>query len=180
MSFQSLDEILNRLQRQPGWGPLRQYRQVCQNWPEVVSPEAAVNSRPLAVNRQVLWVATSSAAWAQNLSLQRYCLLKKLNPLLSEPLQDMRFASAQWHRARPSEALSEADLSGHPSFAQPVSPLGEQVSPAGANLQAAFEHWAQKIHVRAQSLPLCPRCQAPTPGGELERWSVCAYCAAQI
>ncbi|MGV2390306.1 MAG UNVERIFIED_CONTAM: DUF721 domain-containing protein [Microcystis novacekii LVE1205-3] len=41
--------------------------------------------------RGVLSVATSSAALAQELSLQRYSLLKRLNSQLETPLSNIRF-----------------------------------------------------------------------------------------
>ncbi|MGA7933784.1 MAG: hypothetical protein WCA35_09575, partial [Kovacikia sp.] len=43
----------------------------------------------------------------------------------------------------------------------------------------AFQNWAQRVRSRSQNLPLCAHCSCPTPPGELERWEVCALCAAK-
>jgi predicted nucleic acid-binding Zn ribbon protein len=179
MSFQSLEEILQRLQQDPNWDSVSQFRQVLQHWKTVVSPKIFLYTRPLAVNRQVLSVATSSSAWAQNLSLQRYSLLKKINPLLTEPLQDIRFAPAKWHQPHPNavESFPESDFADHPSYiAENQDNFISSTLPPDVDLKTGFNHWANGIEKRAQLLPLCPRCHAPTPAGELKRWSVCAYC----
>ena len=79
MSFDSLSRILITIENQPGWEAQRQFRQVLRVWHEVVEEKYLPHSRPLYISRQVLWVATSSSVWAQNLTLKRYGLLKKLN-----------------------------------------------------------------------------------------------------
>ncbi len=48
-----------------------------------------------------------------------------------------------------------------------------------APLDPSFEHWEQRRRRQNEMLPLCPSCQCPTPQGELQRWSVCAFCATQ-
>lgn len=180
MSFQSLDDILQSLQQNPHWQELRQYRQILQHWTTVVNPETALNTRPLGVNREVLWVATSSSPWAQNLSLQRHSLLKKLNKFLENPLQDIRFAPAKWHQSRPhrDDGFPEANFKAHPSYTSENLDYSLTLNP-DTDLNTAFEYWQQQIEKRSQILPLCPRCHAPTPPGELKRWSVCAYCFAK-
>jgi predicted nucleic acid-binding Zn ribbon protein len=79
-------------------------------WEQVVPSNTAQHSRPLYLHRGVLSVATSSAAWAQTLSLGRYQLIQKLTPLLGASLQDIRFSPAQWTRSKNSSGryLAEA------------------------------------------------------------------------
>jgi predicted nucleic acid-binding Zn ribbon protein len=175
MSFDSLDRILEALEKQPGWEAHRQYRHLLQCWETVVEPKIVKQTRPLYVSRNVLFVATASSVWAQNLSLQRYSLLKKLNALLSEPLVDIRFSSAQWYNVKPAVATERADREKHPSTIAPVPSLSELPN-KNPTPQEAFQRWAKVIEARSQNLPLCPNCQSPTPPGELERWTVCAYC----
>jgi predicted nucleic acid-binding Zn ribbon protein len=180
MSFNSLDRILEILQKQPGWETQQQYRHLLQCWETAVAPKVAQHARPLYIARNVLSVATSSSVWAQNLSLQRYSLLLRLNPLLSEPLVDIRFSCAQWHninRLRSDRAIAQEQ---HPSAIEmnleqlpPPLPQGKKTP------QEAFQRWAAIVEARSRDLPVCPRCQCPTPVGELERWAFCSYCAAK-
>jgi predicted nucleic acid-binding Zn ribbon protein len=182
MSFDSLDRILEALAKQPGWQVQQQFRLLLQCWETVVSDQIAQQTRPLYISRHVLWVATSSSVWAQNLSLQRYSLLQKLNKLLTEPLVDIRFSTAQWFNSK-RLATSESQLSQlekHPSTFETNAALAlPELSPEKTTPETAFQRWAAIIAARSQNLSLCPRCQCPTPPGELERWAVCAYCAAK-
>jgi predicted nucleic acid-binding Zn ribbon protein len=179
MSFSSLDRLLDELKKQPGWEAQRQYCHLLECWQSVVSEKVAQHARPLYISRQVLWVATFSAVWAQNLSLQRYSLLKKLNTLLSEPLSDIRFSSAQWHKAKPSSGSPTADTGSYPSAIAPQITASVSTSEKAKTPQEAFQRWAAIIKARSHSLPTCPQCQSPTPPGELQRWTVCAYCATK-
>jgi predicted nucleic acid-binding Zn ribbon protein len=187
MSFSSLDRILDALKKQPGWEAQQQYFHLLECWQSVVPEKIAQQARPLYISRQVLWVATSSAVWAQNLTMQRYSLLKKLNALLSEPLSDIRFSTAQWHKAKPLSMSPTADTEAYPSALAKALPIGiaPQItasvseSKKAKTPQEAFQRWAAVIQARSHSLPACPQCQSPTPPGELQRWTVCAYCATK-
>jgi predicted nucleic acid-binding Zn ribbon protein len=108
MSFQSLDDIFRVITEKPEWELYRQYCHLVNGWHQVVADNVSRQTRVLYISRRVLWVATSSAVWAQNLMMQRYELLKKLNPLLPEPLIDIRFSSAHWqalHQPRLSNVI---------------------------------------------------------------------------
>ena len=54
------------------------------------------NTRPLYFSREVFGIATSSAVWAQELTLQRYSLLKRVNQQLNFNVKDIRFTPARW------------------------------------------------------------------------------------
>lgn len=179
MSFSSLDRILDILKKQPGWEAQQQYSHLLECWQSVVPEKVTQHARPLYISRQVLWVATSSAVWAQNLSLQRYTLLKKLNALLSEPLSDIRFSTAQWYEAKLSSESPTADTETSPSAIAPGMTTSVSASEKAKTPQEAFQRWAAIIKARSHSLPACPQCQSPTPPGELQRWTVCAYCATK-
>ncbi|MGK7875287.1 MAG: DUF721 domain-containing protein [Xenococcaceae cyanobacterium] len=184
MSFNSIHQILKTIEKQPGWVQYQQYRRVLQCWEGVIEPKVALQTRPLYIARKVLWVATSSSVWAQTLSLQRYSLLKKLNAQLPEQLVDIRFSPAQWHnKNRPHDSSSNPQSipqEQHPSLVvTEADPSSLNQLPEGNNLQAAFQRWVEVIKARSQNLPLCPQCQCPTPKGELQRWDVCAHCAAK-
>lgn len=175
MSFNSLDLVLKAIQKQQTWVAQEQYSRLKQCWQEVVGEKVTLHTRPLYITRQVLWVATSSSVWAQELSLKRYTLLKKLNAHLSEKLVDLRFSPGKWHDSSINSYSNTPEE--HPSSV--VSEVDLRELPKGDTPQSAFQRWAEVIKRRSQLLPLCPNCQVPTPPGELERWSVCAYCSAQ-
>jgi predicted nucleic acid-binding Zn ribbon protein len=187
MSFSSLDRILDALKKQPGWEAQKQYSHLLECWQSVVPEKISQHARPLYISRQVLWVATSSAVWAQNLTMQRYSLLKKLNALLAEPLSDIRFSTAQWHKAKPSSESPSVDRETYSSALAKALPIGiaPQItasvseSKKAKTPQEAFQRWAAIIEARSHSLPACPQCQSPTPPKELQRWTVCAYCATK-
>ena len=185
MTFQSLNHILTAIAKQPNWEKQRQYHRLVQCWHKIVNDKVAQHTRPLYLQRQVLWVATSSSVWAQNLALQRYSLLKKLNQLLDEPIIDMRFSPARWYQKHLSNSEHTSILSQHPSAlnleSELLSPTNSDTTNAEkvTTPQEAFQRWAEVVKKRSLYLPSCPSCQCPTPEGELKRWQMCAYCAAK-
>ena len=100
LHFNSVEQILTQLEQQPGWEKFKEYRQLLKCWHSTVNQTTAEHTRPLYVARQVLWVAASNASRAQELSFQRYTLLKRLNKQLPFTLKDIRFSSSQWHQTQ--------------------------------------------------------------------------------
>ncbi|MEL6928222.1 MAG: DUF721 domain-containing protein [Cyanobacteria bacterium J06600_6] len=98
MRLNSVEQVLKQLETQPGWEKFRQYRQLLKCWEQTVDRHTAQHTRPLHINRQILYVATNSAARAQELSFQRYALLKRINQHLTLRIEDIRFSSSQWHQ----------------------------------------------------------------------------------
>jgi predicted nucleic acid-binding Zn ribbon protein len=154
-------------------------------WFEVVGAVVAAQTRPIAIQRQVLQVATSSSVWAQNLAFERHRILDKLNTRLALNLTDIRFSSAQWQSdfyRNGVENSSETVIlwREHPSRVSPPASARLAASlPIARDPQTAFRNWARTVRAQSQHLPLCPKCHSPTPEGELRRWSVCCLCAAQ-
>ncbi|MBE9167910.1 DUF721 domain-containing protein [Pleurocapsales cyanobacterium LEGE 06147] len=196
-SFNSIDRILEKLEQQPGWEQYQQYRRLLKCWQAIIDRKIAENARPLYVAREVLWVATSSSTWAQELSLRRYNLLQQLNAELPFQLVDLRCSPAWWHQTKNSHTSTNplpTDRQQHPSkvainltTSSPSTDNNSQIDTPTSNsaekrsqqLAASFQRWAQTIQVRSQDLPLCPQCGCPTPNGEIQRWGFCYYCAAQ-
>ena len=178
MSFESIPEILDQLQIEALYQQ-QPLQRLLDCWQEVVGKVIATHTQPISIERDVLWVATSGAAWAQNLTFERQTLLKKLNKILPTPLVDIRFSTARWQRTK-KKPFRQQNISSseHPSY------LGNFDRQANLhslpkNPDAAFANWAKTVKTRFSDLPLCPSCQSPTPGGELERWGVCSICAAR-
>lgn len=180
MAFKSLDRILGTLQEQNRWQDAPFHR-LSKCWAEAVGAVVASHTRPLSIQRDVLWVATSSAVWAQELTFGRQQLLTKLNTYLPTPLADIRFSTAQWQhpKAKGLDTSNQPPANfwqEHPSLVSvPRLPKVTEIS-TEHNPKAAFQHWAKVMQSRSHGLPLCPQCHCPTPVGELQRWDVCAIC----
>ncbi|MGK7931732.1 MAG: DUF721 domain-containing protein [Microcystaceae cyanobacterium] len=174
MSFQSLSNLLTAIQQRPAWKTYHQYCLVKTHWQSVIAAKFLSKTRPVGISHNVLWVATESAAIAQHLSLQRYTLLKRLNGLLSDPLKDIRFSSAAWLNPSSSPEKIEDKTGKNRPIVNSIPLKPEKITKTPAE---AFQNWADVVRQRSQELPLCPTCQSPTELWELERWSMCGYCA---
>jgi predicted nucleic acid-binding Zn ribbon protein len=178
MALKSVNHILDSLKQQAQWQEPPIHRLV-KCWAEVVGDMVATHTRPVSIQRDVLWVATSSAAWAQNLTFGRQNLLKKLNQKLPTPLVDIRFSTAEWKRSPIIIKRQDTSPQAHPSYMGENSHSEVESKPERKTPHATFTNWAKVMQERSQNLPLCPRCECPTPAGELQRWSVCSLCAAK-
>ncbi|NJL62009.1 MAG: DUF721 domain-containing protein [Methylacidiphilales bacterium] len=187
MSLKSVNDVLNILkakavlQEPPITGLLR-----C--WHEIVGDVLALQTRPVSIQRHLLRVATSSAAWAQNLTFERKHLLIKVNQKLATPVADIHFSTASWYispiRKKQPELASPIQ---HPSYLGESIKISNRIATddfvvdreKATSTNKAFDAWANAVKARSHKLPLCPQCQCPTPPGELQRWDVCALCAAK-
>ncbi len=181
MTLNSLDHLLKVLEKQPHWEQYRRYVEICQVWETIVTEKITLHTKPLFIQRDVLWVATSSSGWAQQLSFQGYSLLKKLNNQISDsPLLKIRFSSAQWHQKKPfDEGLPKETTPSFFSYPGFIEPVPETSRKPTQTPEEAFQQWTQVVAHHLNSLPLCPQCQCPTPSVELERWSKCYLCITQ-
>jgi len=175
MSFHSLEKLIADLERQPGWERYRLFQQTLQSWSDLVGPNLARVSRPVKIDRNVLYVATSSSVIAQDLTMRRYDLLERIKGHLQADFVDMRFSTAKWRATRPKSPPQEVVDRVEPNIPPPA--LNSNLS--DPNPQIALDRLANIIRQRSRDLPLCPSCQAPTPIAELNRWQVCACCAAR-
>ena len=189
MHFDSVDQILAQLERQPGWEKFREYRQLLKCWHKTVNPNTAEHTRPLYITRQILWVATSSSARAQELSFQRYILLKRLNKQLGFTLKDIRFSDSQWHQTATS--INRQDLrpifviSDRQKSLATITPAidiklktTDKFESSSAKAKQAARRWLKTLEDRNPSV-FCPNCQAATPKEEIKRWKLCHHCVAQ-
>ena len=192
MHFNSVEQILTQLEQQPGWEKFREYRQLLKYWEQIVKPNVAQQTRPLYIERQILYVATSSAARAQELSFQRYTLLKRLNKQLTFNLKDIRFSSSQWHHKNYEQKI-EPNLftirgqqkSKFPNLSLFTNQAGEslksEVNGTSPQDQAknAAQRWLKTIEGRTSLGLICPECHSLTSKKELARWNSCYHCIAQ-
>ncbi|MEM7591480.1 MAG: DciA family protein [Cyanobacteria bacterium P01_A01_bin.83] len=187
MHFNSLEQILTHLEQQPGWEKLRQYRQLLKCWHNTVNQTTAQHTRPLHINLSVFWVATSSAARAQELTFQRYTLLKRLNQQLPFPLKDIRFTTSGWEQSPPqrSHQTSLFKVSTKYKFGigstSKISVTDETKQPSSSSsitAKEAAQRWLQTLTPANSATTNCPGCNALISKGELERWNLCYHCVA--
>ncbi|OCQ98291.1 RNA-binding protein [Nostoc sp. MBR 210] len=178
MSLKSVNDILGCLEQQARWQE-QPFQKVLHFWAEVVGAVAAKHTQPIMIQRDVLRVATSSAAWAQNLAFKRQIILLRLNPNLPAPLVDIRFSTAGWQNSSAKPQPTTNLPQEHPSYLGKTGAVQPDAAPAQETPETAFGEWAKKMQMRSHNLPLCPQCQSPTPPGELHRWQVCAICASK-
>jgi predicted nucleic acid-binding Zn ribbon protein len=191
MPFESVNTILGILQAKAKWQepPLVV---LIKSWEKLIGADIAKHAKPVDLQRQTLWVATSSAAWAQNLSFERQHLLTKINAVLPYPIDDIRFSTAHWYRPPEVVKNDSPSLEQHPCYSReeelPIEVSEEEKdlnhdlnnSPdSRSSTQKVFANWSGQIKQRSLCLPLCPHCQCPTPPKELHHWGVCYLCAAK-
>jgi predicted nucleic acid-binding Zn ribbon protein len=190
LHFDSVEQILTQLENQPGWEKFRAYRQLLQCWERVVNPQIAQSTRPLYINRQILYVATSSAARAQELSFQRYTLLKRLNQQLTTEIKDLHFSSSQWHqKTYLQETQAVFTISDRHKTIIPrnssaalkdnqEAKIDNELS-AQDRAKNAAQRWLRTIEQRSKDTLVCPKCNSLISQAELNRWNLCHHCVAQ-
>jgi predicted nucleic acid-binding Zn ribbon protein len=147
MSLSPITEILNQIQSQSGWEPVRDWFQIVSAWREVVSPQIASQTQPRSIYRDLLTIATNSSSLAHQLTFQRRLLCRQLNDRLPPsiaPLRDLRFA-----------------------------PVGYSQHPSQSNLAMS----ASNLPPIAETIVPCPDCDCRTPVAEVQRWGTCRFCA---
>lgn len=183
MSLKSIGKVLSAVGNQYKRQHHLQIQRVQECWVEVVGTVVAAQTQPVLVYRGVLKVATASSAWAHNLTFERQRILEKLNLRVAPPLTDIRFSSANWQRSSLQNPVSDSEQhqiwQNHPSLLPSPAKLLRPTLPEQPDPNVAFRHWSRLMQTRSRHLPLCPACSCPTPPGELERWSLCSFCAAK-
>ncbi len=182
MTFKPVGNILNVLASQMMPPEQKQLEDLRACWPAIVGATVAQQSQLVSLQRGVLSVATSSAALAQDLTFKRRRILVKLNNGFASAVNDIRFSTVNW-QIRNHRQLHDPDRqiiwSQHPSRIDNNPMPGQVDGTSGKDPHQTFQVWAMNIQARSLSWPLCPACQCPTPPGELQRWSICAICAAK-
>lgn len=186
MAFKLLQDVLGHLEKQDTWQTRRRFQRIQTSWRQTVGAAVAAQTRPLSMRGSTLYVATSSAAWAQNLTFERRRILAKLNAQLppAAHLKDIRFSTAQWQVRSLLEQSQDSEWAAiwreHPSRIGDSALGSAELSPTDSpDPNLAFQKWSQVVQAQTRHLALCPECQCPTPDGELKRWSRCALCAAK-
>jgi len=89
-----IDEILESLLPKSPFASGLRVQKVLESWSEIAGEEIARHSRAVGIERGVLVVQVENSVWAQELSLLKPQLLKKLEARLGEDgPKDVRFHS---------------------------------------------------------------------------------------
>lgn len=179
MGFNSLERVLESLKILERSPTQQQLQILNKSWPKLLG-QFANYCCPIAIERHTLYIATYSPALAQELTLQRVDILNKVNQLLPTPVEKIHFSTAQWQKTSQQKRQPDLIETAHPSLLPPKStkPPEKFIEPSSQVIEQ-FQRWHNMLEQRFHNLPLCPQCQAPTPPGELDRWSVCAICQGQ-
>ncbi|HAN45785.1 MAG TPA: hypothetical protein DCQ32_04465 [Cyanobacteria bacterium UBA8156] len=169
MALTGLGAIVENLQQGSAWRLQHRFLKVLALWSSAVGPEVVRHTRPIAIRRQVLEVATAGGVWAQALTFERSRILAKLNAHLEEPLLDLRFSTARW---RPE--VRTGTRAADPALPPRSSP--QPLLPAPTTPGEAFARWEQLRRQQTQQAVKCPRCRRPTTQSDLARWGCCRFC----
>jgi len=169
MALTGLGTIVENLQQGSTWRLQNQFLRVLAVWPAAVGPEVVRHTRPIAIRRQVLEVATAGGVWAQALTFERSRILAKLNAQLAEPLLDLRFSTARWRPEVRAGSRATGQTLPPPPATRPRLP--PPVTPA-----EAFARWEELRRQQTRQAVKCPRCRRPTTQSDLERWGCCRFC----
>ncbi|HBU25924.1 MAG TPA: DUF721 domain-containing protein [Synechococcales bacterium UBA8138] len=120
-----------------------------QAWPQIAGAELAAHCRPLRIQGSVLWIGVEQAHWLLALRYAKHQLLGALRGA-GFPLQRLELEQrVQNPLADLASGDSAASWANHPS------------------------------RVDVHGIAACPRCEIPTPAGEIKRWGCCSLCLRQ-
>ncbi|MDV3349476.1 DUF721 domain-containing protein [Leptothoe sp. LEGE 181152] len=177
MGFSGLRSLITDIEAHPNWQSRRQFAQVVEYWPKTVGYVVARQTKPVSIQRHILYVTVANASWTQTLTLERRRILHKLNRLIAVPLHDIRFSSAQWHTkpVRKTQPVSDW-VKAHPSYLGETDSEELPQETSTKTPEEAYALWANMKKKQQESQEICPQCHCHCPPGEIARWTMCALC----
>lgn len=137
------------------WGLTDSFRvaSALRAWSEIVGPAIAQVARPLRIDKETLWIAVKSQAWAQELNFQKTVILQRLNERIGyERFQNLRFTvRAQLPPARNTPAPDTENPIRKPADIELSETERRDVEELFANVQEERLRTAL-IHARLASL----------------------------
>lgn len=131
-------------------------------WVELVGADVARAAQPVAIERDVLVVITTSPAWSHQLAFLEPEIIRGLRALPeTRALTRLRFRVGKLRRPLPVDGRSEGPRRARPTAADP--PPAKTVDDALARLRRAVER-TRAAH-RSQGGTFCALCDAPIDGG---------------
>ncbi len=87
----NISNILPGVIQQKGWKIQLEQYDIFRKWNELVDEEVAQCSKPLKIDKGILWLEVENSAWLQQLQYQKHWLLEELNRFLTlSRLSDIR------------------------------------------------------------------------------------------
>jgi predicted Zn-ribbon and HTH transcriptional regulator len=183
-STTGLGDILNKTAGDLGLFPKAQKYRVFSIWHKVVG-EVSRQARPRRLQGDVLFVATASSVWSQELTFMRQVILSKLNHALGgEYIREIRFSEHLWGAQEGSASpgagpglLAESD-SGSPERAVAGPEVGGDIddpSLSRAVRKVAASMARRKGSLLARGYQLCRKCGYVYRGDKRE----CPACRAE-
>jgi len=91
---ESLNSILGSLIKKRGWERKIKEFQALSNWPEIVGPKVAENSKPVRIEGQKLFVRVENSVWKNELVFMQKEIREKLNKSVDgEVIKDIIFVN---------------------------------------------------------------------------------------
>ena len=81
---QPVGELVNRVLADLGAGPTARAVRIADRWEEVVGPEIASHSQPVAIRGEILEVSVDTSVWCQQLQLRAPEILAALRGAMGE------------------------------------------------------------------------------------------------
>ncbi len=177
-----LSDILNKTLDDLGLFPKARKYQVFSLWNKIVG-DIAKYAKPRRIQGDVLFVATASSVWSQELSFMRESILAKINAALGEShIKEVRFSEHLWAAQEDGGTkLGPARASAPPltvEEATRVKELGGEIADAG--LLRAFRKTAgtmlrRRRYLLSSGYKLCTTCGCIYP----QEKSECPACKAK-
>ncbi|QUL97839.1 MAG: DUF721 domain-containing protein [Candidatus Fermentithermobacillus carboniphilus] len=190
-----LSDILERTLAGLGLLPKARRYQVFSLWRRIVG-DVARNARPRKIEGDVLYVATSTSAWAYELTLMRRRIIRAVNEALGgEYIKDIRFSEHLWNRTGTTDFRFE-DGSFDRDKPEPPSMSAKDLLSGGhcegkveetffpeipdPRVSAAFKKYRLTMRMRKQRLvergfSVCPACGYVYPS----RYRECPSCKSE-
>lgn len=151
--------------------------QVFYEWEKIVG-NMAKHARPRRLDGDVLFVATASSVWSQELTFMSKAIMSKINQALGgEYIKDIRFSEHLWRSVSPEETLQnrEDDLCGEEGFEEVAPEISlyikdKEIDQALRKAFAAMEK--RKKRLLRKGYRVCPDCGCLYPPSKKE----CPFC----
>ena len=82
----SINSILNKFLKKSAYGKTIKQTQAIYNWEKIVGEQIALNTKPLLVRDDKLYVEVKGSVWLQELNFYKADILFKINKHLGEKL----------------------------------------------------------------------------------------------
>lgn len=175
--IEGVGAILEKTMTRLGFLQKARKYQVFSQWEKMVG-RMAKHARPRRLDGDVLFVATASSVWSQELTFMSKAIISKINQALGgEYIKDIRFSEHLWRTVSPEEKLQkrEDELYGEEDFEEVAPEVSlyiqdKEIDRALRKTFAAMEK--RKMRLLRKGYRACPDCGCLYPPSKKE----CPFC----